>query len=302
MVGAAAAVPHVDLDRFACGRNFTTDTANQWNDQNGHGTHVLGTIAGTGAGNARYRGVAPGVGGSATTQIRLAKIWTSTGGGSQAWMESAIDFMGEASFCGSARPLVVNISGGADGSAQTGTDSTSRKLDDAVWTNRQAYIVCGGNAGPNAQTISSPGVAKNALTVGNVLDNGFQTVGDANNDSSRGPTGDGRMKPNVVGAGTVVTSARAGTTNQYTNLSGCSMATPHVTGIAATLMEHYPDFRNRPDLLRAQLMATSLLHDDTTTPANNSVGGRNDHGLGRVSSYVAHWSHFNANGWNTNWA
>ena len=60
----------------------------------------------------------------------------------------------------------------------TGTDSTSRKLDDKVWTNRQTYVVCGGNTGPGARTIWTPGVAKNALTVGNVIDNGYLSVGD----------------------------------------------------------------------------------------------------------------------------
>ena len=50
------------------------------------------------------------------------------------------------------------------------------------------------------------------------------------------------MKPNLVAPGTTVTSALAGTTSSYTDISGCSMATPHVTGLAATLMEHYPEF------------------------------------------------------------
>ena len=36
------------------------------------------------------------------------------------------------------------------------------------------------------------------------------------------------------------------------------MATPHVTGLAATLMEHYPELRGRPALLRAHLMATAI--------------------------------------------
>ena len=128
-----------------------------------------------------------------------------------------MDYMSNAAECDASgpAPLVVNMSGGAAGTNQTGTDSTSRKLDDKVWTNRQAYVVCSGNNGPGAGTIWSPGVAKNALTVGNVLDNGHLTVGDIANSSSRGPTGDARMKPNVVAPGSTVTSARAGTTNLY---------------------------------------------------------------------------------------
>lgn len=44
----------------------------------------------------------------------------------------------------------------------------------------------------------------------------------------------------LVAPGTAVTSAKAGTYNEYKEDSGCSMATPHVTGLAATLMHHYP--------------------------------------------------------------
>ena len=93
------------------------------------------------------------------------------------------------------------------------------------------------------------------------------------------------MKPNLSRPGDSVTSARAGTTNHYTDMSGCSMATPHVSGIAATLMEHYPDFRDRPHLLRAHLMASTVLHREEVLPANNNSGGRNDFGLGRLSDY-----------------
>jgi len=49
-------------------------------------------------------------------------------------------------------------------------------------------------------------------------------------------------------------------------------------------------------------MATAILHDDDTTPANNNSGGRNTYGSGRVSSYIAHWARSNSNGWNTHWS
>jgi hypothetical protein len=131
-----------------------------------------------------------------------------------------------------------------------------------------------------------------ALTVGNVLDNRFGDVGDISNTSSRGPTGDGRMKPNVVAPGSWVTSANAGTTDGYVGNAGTSAAAPHVTGLAATLMEHYPaDFQGRPALLRAYMMATAIPHADT-------VGQSNDYGLGRVSSYLQHWG---GPGWSARW-
>lgn len=300
MLGTAAATMHQDLNKNGCGINFTSDAAGVWNDQNGHGSHVLGTIAGTGSAQARFRGVAPAIGNR--ERIRVAKIWGANGSGQSSWLRDAIDYMADATSCGAPRPALVNISGGASGTGQTGTDAESRKLDARVWETRQAYVVCSGNSGPGAQTIWSPGVAKNALTVGNVRDAGDLMVGELANNSSQGPTGDGRMKPDLVATGNVVTSVRAGTTNAYTDKSGCSMATPHVSGIVASLQEHYPDFRNRPHLLRAHLMASSILHSDQTTPASNSSGGRNDYGLGRVSDYQSHWARPDRNGWSGHWA
>jgi hypothetical protein len=301
MLGTAAATMHRDLNKNGCGINFTDDAAGVWNDENGHGTHVLATISGTGTANDRYRGVATGLGNQ--NRIRAAKIWKRVKGLNQnVWMRDAMDYMDDDTSCDGPRPQVINISGGTSGTGQNGTDSESRKLDSKVWAFRQAYIVCGGNTGPSAQTIWSPGVAKNALTVGNSNDFGSLTVGELANSSSLGPTGDGRMKPNLVATGNVVTSAQAGTTDGYTGMSGCSMATPHVTGMAATLMEHYPEFRDRPQLLRAHMMASAIPHRDETLPANNTLGGRNDYGLGRLSDYEAHWAHFNPGGWRSQWA
>jgi Subtilase family len=305
MVGGAAPTTHQDLNKFGCGRNFTGDTAGVWNDQNSHGTHVLATISGTGTAQARFRGVAPGLGGSGTTRIRAAKVWNSTGSGTNAEMLNGMDYMDDGADCGSDRPQVVNMSGGGQGANLTGTDALSRGLDQRVWDARQTWVVCGGNSGPGGGTIWTPGVAKNAITVGNVRDAGAGTIGDQNGDSSIGPAGDGRMKPTIVATGNLIRSARAGTTNDYSDKSGCSMATPHVSGIAATVMEHYPEFRTLPHLMRAHLLATALLHDNVTAPVNNTPAPdatRNTFGLGRVSPYVAHWAHFNGNGWSTHWA
>jgi subtilase family protein len=305
MVGSAAPTTHQDLNKFGCGRNFTTDAAGVWNDEQGHGTHVLATITGSGTAQARFRGVAPGIGGSAATRIRAAKIWNSANSGTQAQEQSGQDYMDDGPDCGSDRPQVVSVSGGASGLNQTGTDARSRGLDQRVWDARQTWVVCSGNSGPGAGTIWASGVAKNALTVGNVLDSGDGTIGDISGSSSRGPTGDGRMKPTIVATGSSIRSARAGTTNDYTDKSGCSMATPHVSGIVTTVMEHYPEFRTLPHLMRAHLMATALLHDNVTAPVNNTPAPdttRNTFGLGRVSPYVAHWAHGNNAGWSTHWA
>jgi hypothetical protein len=292
MMGPNATVTHADLHKFTCGQNFTNEAGNAFHDVKGHGTHVIGTIAGTGSANPRYRGVAPGVG--SIEQIRAAKVTDASGEGQTAWAESAMDFMSSFGVCTSAPPDVINVSNGVKGTGFTGTDSLSRKLDDKVWQYGQAYVVSAGNNGSGAGTIGRPGVAKNALTVGNVFDRQYLGVGDVANSSSRGPTGDGRMKPNVVAPGNIITSAEAGSTTSYAPLNGTSHATPHVTGLVATLMEHYSELKGRPALLRSHLMATAIAHDDVT-------GKSNDYGLGRVSGYMAHWEHPNSAGWTTQW-
>jgi len=302
MVGSAAATPHRDLNRNACGINYTNDAAGVYNDEDGHGTHVLGTIAGTGTANRQLRGVATGLGGSGSTRIRVGKIWPNIGSANASWYLDGMNFMAWNSACGSAKPKVINMSGGRSVSNPNGTDARSRKLDAKSFDDKQAYVIATGNEGSGAQSLRTPATAKNAISVGNVVDTGFSTVGDIRTSSSRGPTADGRMKPNVVAVGTSVMAANAGTTDSYTSKTGTSMAAPHVTGLAATLMDHYSFLRDRPYLLRAHLMATSILHDDNVTPRNNTNGGRNTYGLGRVSSYISHWARNNADGWGTHLA
>jgi hypothetical protein len=297
---------HDDLYfKVGCGRNFTNDGTSAFNDEIGHGTHVLGIIAGTGSADTRYRGVAPSVGLPGGGGIRAAKIFKrdddAPGGGvgDPAWAMAAMDWLAlSQDECGYPMPLIVNYSGGGHGVNLTGTDDESRRLDQRVWTNRQLYVVAADNRGPNPGTIGKPGVAKNALTVGSVLDFGSQeigvTPGDISNSSSRGPTGDGRMKPNVVVPGHTITSAWASDLDGYrTEVPGTSFAAPHVTGLAATLMEHYP-FELDPAMLRAHLMATAIAHDDV-------VGKSNSYGLGRVSGWRAHWDHTNNDGWSNYW-
>jgi len=294
MMGPYSSPMHGDLSKYACGKNFTDEAGTAFNDPNGHGTHVIGTIAGTGSVDPRYKGVAPGVG--SYEQIRAAKVTKADRQGLSSWAEAAMDFMSSFSECTSAPPEVINMSNGVpfEDTPFPGTDSLSRKLDDKVWTYGQAYVVSAGNEGPTPGSLGRPAVAKNALTVGSVFDRMYFGVGDVTSSSSRGPTADGRMKPNLVAPGNMIKSAQAGTVNMYTDKHGTSMAAPHVTGLAATLMEHYSDLKGRPALLRSHLMGTAIAHDDLAARSN-------DYGIGRVSGHIAHWTHPNSAGWQTSW-
>lgn len=286
---------HLDLNKFWCGRDFTGSDGGVLADVDGHGTHVLATIAGSGAAreDRRYMGMAPLVGTSPAYRIRLAKVFDveedEEGKKSDLWIRKAMSWLAEPA-CEGPPPHVVSFSGG--GEVDGGADATSRKLDAMVYEHRQLYVVAAGNTGPDPNSVHSPAIAKNALAVGNVFDcyaehdrvpdceaerDGAE-VGDLTKSSSRGPTVDDRMKPNVVAPGTWVTSAKAGTTDAYTKpWSGTSMATPHVTGLVASMWT-YEWEKYEPQATRAMLMATAIARDDRTTP-------NNDYGFGLANAY-----------------
>ena len=72
--------------------------------------------------------------------------------------------------------------------------------------------------------------------------------------SSRGPTADGRAKPDVVAPGENIRSCRAGT-KEYVAMSGTSMAAPHVSGLLAAFLSARPEFIGRPDEVKQMLLA-----------------------------------------------
>ena len=134
-------------------------------------------------------------------------------------------------------------------------------------------------------------MAKNVLAVGNVGDAYYYDssrrervrTGFIVNSSSRGPTLDGRVKPNVAAPGKLITAPRAGTQRSYTGMGGTSMAAPHVAGLAATLMDHYPWLRGKPSVVRAWLMTSTM------PGAYGRSRYKHFYGYGVVSSWLAHY-------------
>ena len=222
---------HPDFgDRIAVARDFT---GQRGVDDVGHGTHVAGIAAGAGT---VYRGVAP----AATLVIAKA---LSTNGGTEDTVLAAL------SWASRQRIDVVNLSLGGPGDPK---DALSREVD-ALDADGIVVCVAAGNSGPAAGTIGSPGCAAGALTVG-ATDKSKRIA----EYSSRGPVaGLAQPKPDVVAVGGGVTpeaachygigvaSARArilardrcAVPPRYVRMSGTSMATPHVTGLVAVLLE-----------------------------------------------------------------
>lgn len=130
---------------------------------------------------------------------------------------------------------VMNLSVAAD-TVTDGTDPISAEVN-YLAESGIAVAVAAGNRGPKYQTISTPGAAALAITVGKTNEHDY--VGW---DSARGPTLDGRIKPDLVAPGTRITAAaplplRRG---MYVSYECTSFAVPHVTGVLALLKQRFP--------------------------------------------------------------
>jgi subtilisin family serine protease len=219
-------------------------------DRHGHGTHVAGIVAGTGAtSGGRLTGVAPGA------DLMNVKVIGDEGVGFES------DIIAGMAWAVAQGADVVNMSLG--GPASDGTDPISQAVDQLTGQHDVLFAIAAGNAGPGDQTIGSPGAAGAALTVGSV-DKTEQLA----NDSSRGPRrGDLAIKPDVTAPGVGIVSARAAGTalgvpvdDSYTRLSGTSMATPHAAGAAAILRQAEPDLTAAD--VKARLIGSAVPHPE----------------------------------------
>jgi hypothetical protein len=103
-------------------------------------------------------------------------------------------------------------------------------------------------------SITDPGNADSVITVGATHRQDPHTFG-VSYFSSRGPTGDGRQKPDLLAPGEKITSTIPGEDSAV--LDGTSMAAPHVSGAAALLMERHSELRGRPDMVKRVLCDTA---------------------------------------------
>lgn len=233
-------------------------------DDEGHGTFVSGVIAGTGKINKALAGVAPGA------ALVVFKVLDSSGSGQISDGIAAVD---EAISRKSQFNIrVLNLSLAVPGSSN-GRDAFSKICNRAV-ANGITVVVAAGNEGSAARSIGSPSAAASVITVGagaDLKERGFYLA----DFSGRGPTADGRIKPDLWGPGVAIKTTRRN--GGYTSVNGTSFAAPFVSGTVALMLDANPNLT--PSKIKSILTSTAL----RWFPGGKS----NEAGFGRLQSYEA---------------
>jgi serine protease AprX len=229
-------------------------------DDNGHGTHVAGDAASNGfTSSGLYSGPA--------TEANLVgvKVLNSEGSGTLSGVLAGIDWTIQNKDTFNIR--IMNLSLGAQPTTNYTNDPLAQASEKA-WLAGIFVTAAAGNTGPNG-TIQTPGYDPLIMTVGAINDRNTVDISDDIRASytSRKPTVNGLIKPDVFVPGTRLTSLISPNStlvkrmpgnkvgNQYFILSGTSMATGLLSGMAAQVLQAYPTLT--PDVLKVRLIETS---------------------------------------------
>jgi serine protease AprX len=248
-------------------------------DDNGHGTSVASIAVGDGVGPGPIAGLMKGV--APQADLSAAKVLDSTGNG-----DDSLGVLG-IQWCASRASVdVISLSLGSDVPSD-GLDGLSQAVDAAVLNEGKIVVAAAGNGGDQPGTITSPGAAVQALTVGATADWSAPTSAPYHAEgpflawfSSRGPTADDRTKPDVVAPGVNIGSASAGSVSLYVagaEGTGTSFATPYVSGVAALLRQEQPAWTQAN--VRSAIEGTAF---DAGAP-----GKDDEWGAGLIDGYAA---------------
>lgn len=219
VIDTGCQINHPDLkDRIIGGRNFTKDyfgNPNNYNDNNGHGTHVAGTIAAS-ENNIGVLGVAP------LAKLLILKVLGKDGSGDYNNIVDAINYAVKWRGKNNEKVRVISMS--------LGGSSDYFRLHNAVKKavkNNILVICASGNEGDGNDTtdeFSYPAAYPEAISVGAV---------DLNKSIAR--YSNSNQNVDLVAPGSDILSTYP--KGKYAKLSGTSMATPHVSGAAALIIK-----------------------------------------------------------------
>ncbi|MFK7914319.1 MAG: S8 family peptidase [Pseudomonadales bacterium] len=290
-------VSHMD---FTGAQALALDTPE---DPYGHGTHVAGIIAGEAADPAQRNGVyrrldnvsgdvnysesadlGPISGVAPKTRLISLRTLDEHGQGKVSNLIAALGYVLHCNEHGRWQRIHgVNLSIGYEFDAEwfaCGQSPLCVEVDRLVRSGVSVVVAAGNTGYGNVQstgieqfktaldlTINDPGNAELAITVGATHRDSPHQYG-VSYFSSKGPTGDGRAKPDLVAPGEKIMSCSAGTAAQdiqarsgiearYREESGTSMAAPHVSGCVAAFMSVRREFRGQPERLKEIFLSTA---------------------------------------------
>lgn len=229
--------PHYDLvkpkNRIVAFKDLLANRERPYDDD-GHGTHVAGIIAGNGYTSFKYMGTA------SCADIIAIKALDDSGNGTESDILAALQWIVNNGRFYNIR--VINLSLGIKVEPPYDDDPLIKGANAAV-RHGFSVITAAGNNGPGKCTINSPGTSPLVITVGAA----DMTHPDADRSikvasfSSRGPTLDGVCKPDLVAPGVDICSLDGKNPKGYSVQSGTSMAAPVVSGAAACLYALHPN-------------------------------------------------------------
>lgn len=264
------------------GDSSTADT------DSGHGTHVACSVLGDGS-QGGYAGVVP------AAELYFQAMEHDASGN---MYSASINTLLNSGYSNGAR--THTNSWGSMSSSDYGKYTTDAEdVDDRTnyydryYSGRDGLTVlfANGNDGPDSGTVGAPATAKNAISVGMHQARYSGAPNDIMSSSSRGPTDDGRIKPDLLAPGGYVRSCRAqeaqdtsGSTwsNQwYMEYSGTSMATPNAAGAAAMVREYLTEIAQRQQPQGALVKSLLILGAEDSGSSRDIPN--NDEGWGRVN-------------------
>jgi serine protease AprX len=244
-------------------------------DDFGHGTYVASIAVGDGVGPGPIASLMQGV--APDADLSAVKVIDDTGTG-----DDSLEVQGIQWCAARAKVDVISLSLGSD-LPSDGLDAISQAVD-AATAGGKIVVAAAGNSGDVPGSITAPGSAKTAITVGAVADWSAPSSYPYASDgpylaafSSRGPTVDDRIKPDIVAPGVTIGTAKKGSTSTYVVKNGTSMAAPYVAGVALLLRQLQPTWTQSD--VRSAIEGTALDAGPT--------GKDNDWGAGLIDADAA---------------